>query len=555
MAFCAKATAGVYAEVIQQIYDSLDKRFREAVSNAYDAKATKIEISVYTKGDIPERIDLYDDGQGMDKEDISSKYICLGGGDNYGNHDTIGRIGIGALSVFALGDHVTVTTRKKGTDKVITAVLQLGRIKAPERHATPLDQVEIGEIAGERTATDQDPEHFTHISIQDLSKSARRLFQEPDETSQLVTKLERILPIKYRDDEPLFNQITDELRKEITGSNYLIDVVMHIPHLDINHQSLRRRAIYSIPEAKIECLIPLFPFQGLDGSDSGLRIFGYLYTNRGKQLPKPWQGINARVKNVTIERNTFFDYEDDPTARVRIGGELFIEHIAENDAIQSNRSGFAKENSDYRAIADYMSDYIAKAIANVRKSDRISSIVKKIINKMSGYYEKCKAVSEVQDAKESSAAFYALSDPDVILEEVVPFSLEDAIVGALAEIDVNSEVVWAGTLKDTYYVEREDDDFYTILVHERLKDICFDVAGNTLVYILGDCGEGVPPVVKTEGSIYINLGNPLLGAKNVQDLDLGAMWVEILLYLNYLRCRGNAHELFTECQKDLLGRV
>ena len=37
----AKATAGVYAEVINQIYDSLDKRIREAVSNAYDAKATE----------------------------------------------------------------------------------------------------------------------------------------------------------------------------------------------------------------------------------------------------------------------------------------------------------------------------------------------------------------------------------------------------------------------------------------------------------------------------------------------------------------------------------
>ena len=34
----AKATAGIYAEVMKQIYDSVDKRFREAVSNAYDAK-------------------------------------------------------------------------------------------------------------------------------------------------------------------------------------------------------------------------------------------------------------------------------------------------------------------------------------------------------------------------------------------------------------------------------------------------------------------------------------------------------------------------------------
>ena len=42
----AKATAGVYAEVMKQIYDSVEKRFREAVSNAFDAHATSISIAV-----------------------------------------------------------------------------------------------------------------------------------------------------------------------------------------------------------------------------------------------------------------------------------------------------------------------------------------------------------------------------------------------------------------------------------------------------------------------------------------------------------------------------
>ena len=74
----AKATAGIYAEVMNQIYDSVDKRLREAVSNAYDARATKISISVYIGGD--DQIVIRDNGFGMDKDDLKNNYINMGGG-------------------------------------------------------------------------------------------------------------------------------------------------------------------------------------------------------------------------------------------------------------------------------------------------------------------------------------------------------------------------------------------------------------------------------------------------------------------------------------------
>ena len=117
----AKATAGVYAEIIKQIYDSLDKRIREAISNAVDAKATQVKVSVFLSSS--NKIIIYDNGVGMTESDLINKYVTMGGGDNYENEETLGRIGIGALSVFALGDKVTIHTRKAGDDKVLVAEL------------------------------------------------------------------------------------------------------------------------------------------------------------------------------------------------------------------------------------------------------------------------------------------------------------------------------------------------------------------------------------------------------------------------------------------------
>ena len=78
-----KATAGVYAEVINQIYDSIDKRIREAVSNAYDAHATEVKFVVQKRRAEPDRIIIYDNGYGMTAEDLRDRYVSMGGGDNY----------------------------------------------------------------------------------------------------------------------------------------------------------------------------------------------------------------------------------------------------------------------------------------------------------------------------------------------------------------------------------------------------------------------------------------------------------------------------------------
>lgn len=550
-----RATAGVYAEVINQIYDSSDKRIREAVSNAFDANATEVKISVYRERTEPSKVIIRDNGDGMSVDDLRDKYVCLGGGDNYSNSFTIGRIGIGALSVFALGDSITLNTRKKGSNKVVTAHLSLVPIKSPQKHATLLENVKLGSIAGERRALETEEPSFTEIIIEELTREARSIFASEAKTKELMTILERILPLPYRSDDPVFEHIASDLRDKLAvGNQYVINVILHVPHLEINNVRLFRRTVYSVEEeTQIENLIPIYPFASFEGAaNNNLCLYGYLYISKGAQLPKEWKGVNARVKNVTIERHTYFGYEEDAAARVRIGGELFIDNIDENRAIQSNRSGFAIENTDYRLIADYMHSMIELAIAEVRKSSKIDSIVKQIVTPVKKLRDMCDRVSKVEDAKENAEAFQVVSDSDAQVIEVSRFSLENKLKEKLRrEVDIDPDVVWSRVLASLFYVQREDDDYYTVQVHEDLKEFTFDVGGNTIEYVLGCCGTDKPVVVKNERNIYINLDNPVLEGGDLTALDIGFLQVVLTLYLNYLRCDGSARDLYAKAVADL----
>ncbi len=550
------ATAGIYAEVINQIYDSLDKRFREAISNSFDANATEVVITVYKHADSIARVSIRDDGDGMDETDLREKYIRLGGGDNYSDLQTIGRIGIGALSVFALGDRIKIRSRKKGGDQVLTATLDLARVKSETAHATPLDQVEIGEIISVEPALSTEADKFTEIVVEDISRPVRQTFESEQRTESLITQLERILPVRPRKDDALFDKLgSGEILDAILGSNYFIKVKLDIPHMEIRARELFRRTAYSVKEAQIEKIIPLYPLGSpLDGtSNQKLRAYGYLVLNKQRQFPRDWQGINARVKNVTIERNTYFRLDEDQASRVRIGGELFIEHIDENKAIQSNRSGFAVENEDYMAIEHYMTEQLRHAIADVRKSDKINSIVKKLVAQVERLHAMCDSIATTEDAKPDADAFQAFEDDEVELDEAERFSLPIRLKRDLGHAGFDADITWSSTLVGSYYVEYEEDGYYQVLLDAKLEHLDFDVAGNSVEFVPSFCGTDRPPIIKKGQLIYINLDSPLLGG-DIEKLDVGFSKVVTVLYLNYLRCNGDASALYNTSIRDLAKR-
>ena len=546
----AKATAGIYAEVMRQIYDTVEKRFREAVSNGYDAKATKISISVYLGAD--DQIIIRDNGFGMDEEDLKTKYINMGGGGKYEDEDAIGRIGIGALSIFALGDKITVKTRKKDTDKVLTAELDFSQLKDAEKHALPLDQVSVGRIKSNRDANEHDEDHFTEVTIRSLSDASKEIFNNDDKTKSLIDKLERILPVPLRLDDALFDRLPPQIIDLLKNDKYRIEVEFHCPGQDYEHYPIMRKSIMSVDNAKISRFYPIHPYTLAGGYDSQLQVYGYMYINADKALPKEWQGINVRVKNVTIESNTFFFYEKDSAARVRIGGELFIKNIDENSAIQSNRSGFAAENPDYLLISEYMRGRIAEVVKIVRQNSSIDTIVKKVIKKIENISKKFQKNASIEDAKIDADKFKSLDDPNVLIENGIrPFDLEKRLEDELEDSGIEFDFIWSGVIKDLYYVDYSDDDYYTIQVHNDLKKFVYDVDGNSVEYILGFCGEDIPLIVKKPGKVLINLENNLVQNNDILNLEPGFLEVVLAIYLNYLKCENDAEKLYYNSIRDL----
>ena len=331
-----------------------------------------------------------------------------------------------------------------------------------------------------------------------------------------------------------------------------MDVEIHIPHLGYNHYQILRRSVFSHDQVKIKQILPIFPFQLEGGHDRRLNVFGYLYINADKQLPKQWQGINTRVKNVTIESNTFFRYEDDPAARVRIGGELFINHLDENRAIQSNRSGFAVENTDYLIIEEYVGKQIERAVDIVRRNTKIDSIVKRSVTKLGELRSTFDEVLEIQNSRDDADRFKTLDHSNIIINDFTPFSLENQLRQELRKINVSFDFIWSPTLEKEYYqVLPEEDDYYSILVNDKLKQLSFDVAGNSIECLIGYSGDRFPVVIKKSGFVYLNLDNELIPNQDINQVETGFIKVILVMYLNYLRCNANADVLYDTTFEDL----
>jgi hypothetical protein len=548
----AKATAGVYSEVMNQIYDSFDKRIREAISNATDAKATKVTISVFLGNET--KMIIRDNGYGMTADDIETALVSMGGGDKYNDEDSIGRIGIGALSIFAIGNEVTINTRRKGDKTITIAELKFNELQRAAKHSTPLDQIVLGHIKPERAATDEDEEHFTEIVISDLNNNVVSIFNDERKTKGLIETLERILPVPYRNDDPIFEKLPSQIRNRLTSDKHIEEITLHIPHLGYTNPDyiIRRKTIESIENVKIINYLPIFPFNLGGGTRSNLNVCGYLFINDGKVLPKRWQGINARVKNVTIESNTYFGYEDDPASRNRIGGELIISNIDENRAITTNRSGFATENIDYTLISKYMQERILNAADIVRKHSAIDSLVKKYVNSIERLMLVFRKNAAIQDEREDNGMFKALDDKSIQLKASSDYSLMKDLKEEFDKLHVEFELIWSGTMEDNYYILPQEDRFYSIYVHENLHRFNYNVAGNMVEYFVAYCGEKNPLLIKKPGKVFLNLDNKLVRNKDINQVDVGLVATMLILYLNYLRCQGNATLLYFQTIEDLL---
>lgn len=102
------------------LYSNIAAVLTEAVANAWDADAEKVDIRIDPDG---KWIEITDDGVGMSVADINDKYLRVGyrrrgepnGGVTPKGRSVMGRKGLGKLSLFSIANTIEVQSAKHGT--------------------------------------------------------------------------------------------------------------------------------------------------------------------------------------------------------------------------------------------------------------------------------------------------------------------------------------------------------------------------------------------------------------------------------------------------------
>lgn len=103
------------------LYSNIAAVLTEVVANAWDADANEVHISVNAQED---KIEITDDGIGMNVSDANEKYLCVGyrrreedseyGSTTEKGRPAMGRKGLGKLSLFSIANTIEVTSSKDG---------------------------------------------------------------------------------------------------------------------------------------------------------------------------------------------------------------------------------------------------------------------------------------------------------------------------------------------------------------------------------------------------------------------------------------------------------
>jgi len=106
-----------------RMYSRLAPALAEIISNAYDADATNVTITLTEENGIPKEIRIEDDGTGLSHGEISSKFLVIGRNRRSDGEDIpskkhnrlpTGKKGLGKLALFGLAKTITILTRQAG---------------------------------------------------------------------------------------------------------------------------------------------------------------------------------------------------------------------------------------------------------------------------------------------------------------------------------------------------------------------------------------------------------------------------------------------------------
>jgi len=307
----------------ERLYEQSIELIRELVNNAYDADATRVDVTTSEN-----EIVVADNGEGMDLEGLR-QYFSVGSNEKLVNpksprfgRDRIGQFGIGKFASLAAASRFELVTQK-GTFAARVIFDKTQWMEGGESWKIPLRLMDPDRKKGDGTT----------VRLVDLKKSFR-----PEDLEQ---KIAEGVPIRARDFSVYVNGYRVTARN-LTGNR-----------------------------------IPV-----LHGTKYGI-IHGEVVIIPAYRASKDDMGIEIKVKGVTVRRE-LFDMASWGKAATRIRGEInadFLPLTSDRSGFIEDSSEYkAFLNSMERTIAEVRRAY--NQLASARENRKVSRAVKEALQRI-----------------------------------------------------------------------------------------------------------------------------------------------------------------------------
>ena len=538
---------GLIPEVSTQNYGSLAKALREYVANAVDAKAKNVWITFSRDPQGSSTLDIRDDGIGMTLDDLSGQFLAVGGSRKYDDPATIGRIGIGFLAVVPLCEGISIYTKAKDEVKVIEASIDTSTMLPQEVRFEEIAKKQIGTA---RVLNDEDSgrlvqeygDSFTAFSLRRLRGDVVDTFGDPEGFHEFTEELRRILPLPWPRKGPLQSMVSESLwalmNKKAAG--HCLNVFLNDPKTPLTRrvygENVSRENVLYVQEFREEVIVP--PSRRI-GQTGAIRITGFLVCDEPSNEPKEGRklsGIITRVLNVAVDEETFFGLEGKEERKKRVAGEIFIEGLDANRAIQINRNAFTETHKPVQVFREQMRERISAFFSGMNRIWRARSIVNREVRRIrevvEGVNDALEAIGRVTDGLSQGRR----KPPPALMQHAARrhFALEATAggVGGL-KVKVADDVSAAG--KSPYRIELEGDPHTELrgVVHvsKQLVDVRavkFNIGGTEFGLRVVSATKTDPPCAIDLFSrvVVLNERHPLVakGDKSV---------IEVVVFLAY----------------------
>ena len=378
-------------------YTSFASALKEFVSNAYDADAEIVRITIDENCDA---ISIHDDGHGMSLAEFRDAYVSIARcgkslpgvqrGRTRKGRQKIGRFGIGALAVIHVADTFRVRSSKRGSRQGFEAEIDLRELR--RRYGKGADLSEWWQFEYSEWHNEPINSHFTEVICTGLNEDTKQFLQRPGDkeigktfrtirqlsgVDELTWQLGIICPVEYASTYPFpesdLSRPQDNLvfRKAGRLKKDRLSVL-------VNATPVTRRVFFPSYGNKTfsKAYEHDFAYQRGLGyeirclrSPAGLvpRFEGYLLVQAFQVFPEELRGLLVRIRGVGIgwHRTLNLQGKIPSVLAPNLSGEIWVEGL--DEALQFDRESFREDHPLFLQLQRQIADVLEQEAIEFRQ--------------------------------------------------------------------------------------------------------------------------------------------------------------------------------------------